>query len=72
MECKPQVSKNSFEDMDYDDKVNVLYDLQVITMECIQNIESKLEKRKLLDRISVVLGGIAGGVLGALGLNQVK
>lgn len=72
MECKPQISKDHFEVMTPDDKLNSLYDMQVVTMECIQHIETKMEKRKLLDRISVVAGGVIGGVLGALGFTSVK
>jgi len=72
MECKPQISKSNFTTMTQDDKLNSLYDMQVVTMECIQGIEEKVEKRKLLDRISVIAGGVIGGIVGALGINSVK
>ncbi len=72
MECKPQISKGSFTTMTQDDKLNSLYDMQAISMECIQCIEEKVEKRKLLDRISVIVGGVMGGIAGALGINSVK
>lgn len=72
MECKPQISKLSFTVMTQDDKLNSLYDMQSTSMECIQHIEEKIEKRKLLDRISVVAGGVVGGVLGALGFKSVS
>ena len=72
MECKPQISKDSFMYMTQGDKLNVLYDMQTIMMEYIQCLEVKMEKRRALDRISIVIGGVIGGIVGALGINSVR
>lgn len=71
MDCKPQISKDTYELMDTDAKLGTLYDMQVVTMECVAIIDTKLAKRTFLDRVSLIVGGIVGGVLGALGLKGV-
>ena len=72
MECKPQISKDSFMYMNQGDKLNVLYDMQTVMMEYIQCLEVKIEKRRVLDRVSMVVGGVIGGIAGALGINSVR
>jgi hypothetical protein len=71
MNCKPQISKDTYELMDTDAKLGTLYDMQVVTMECVAIIDTKLAKRTFLDKVSLIVGGIVGGILGALGLRGV-
>jgi hypothetical protein len=78
MECKPQVTKNTFEDLKSpDDKLNILYDMQASTMECIENVSRDIvdvkkvvEKRKYFDKGATLVGGIVGGILGSLGIKM--
>jgi len=53
--------------MTSDDKLNTLYDMSAVTMECIEVIDKKVEKRKVFDKFSVAIGGVVGGVIGAIG-----
>jgi len=76
MECKPQVSKDTFKNLTTpNDKLHILYDMQATTMECIQNVsrdiagvKKAVEKRKYFDKGATIVGGIVGGFLGALGV----
>ena len=78
MECKPQVTKDTFKSLSTpDDKLHVLYDMQATTMECIQGVSDDIagvkkvvEKRKYFDKGATIVGGIVGGVLGALGIKM--
>lgn len=68
MECKPQVSKETFTNLNTaDDRLYVLYDMQVVTMACVEHVSKVVEKRKYFDRTATLIGGIVGGVLGAFG-----
>jgi len=68
MECKPQVSKDTFTDLRTpEDKLHILYDMQAATMECLEHVSKVVERRKYFDKVSTVIGGIVGGLLGSLG-----
>ena len=72
MELRPQISKSTYDAMEQDAKLGTLYDMQASTMECVSEIHKSIERRKLFDRLSIIIGSIAGGILGALGLKGIS
>jgi hypothetical protein len=72
------VTKDTFKKLSTpDDRLYVLYDMQATTMECVQSLSGDIgeikkivEKRKYFDKGATIVGGIVGGVLGALGIKM--
>ena len=60
------ISKETFEGMDSDSKLNVLYDLAVDQHECTCRLESKFDKRQKYDLTIAGMMGFVGGFIAHL------
>ena len=55
----PEITRETFEAMDIDSKLNVLFDYTVASLNACGGLEDKYEK---LEKKAIKLGSLAGGV----------
>lgn len=69
MNSRPSITPETFKAMkEPSDKLNVLFDMQMMTHENLTELHEAIKKRRFFDRTATIIGGIVGGVLGALGV----
>ena len=55
------ISKETFEGMDPDSKLNVLYDLAIDQHDCSKRLEGKFDRRQKYDLATAGFMGLVGG-----------
>lgn len=61
------ISKETFEQLDADSKLNVLFDLIVASNTTRQALDEKLDRKKRIDTTVSAFFGFVGGALAVLG-----
>lgn len=62
------ITRETFEGMDIDSKLSVLFDYAKESHRCSCELEAKFDKRKKSDAIMSAGGGLVGGFLAFLGV----
>ncbi len=67
MDCKPPITQEEFNRLESNnDKLSILFGMQTLTMDCLNNLNAETKKRRLFDKTAIVVGGVVGGFFGAL------
>jgi len=61
------ISKETFEQMDVNSKLNVLFDYAEEAIQVAKDLDKKIEKRKKFDTVTAAAMGFLGGIVAHLG-----